>query len=210
MSRALLFRCFLLLCLSVTFLPGASGCGGGGGNDDGGNDNGGNTTETGCLYDSDCGAGMTCNVEGCGSEASGTCVVASNGCNRMLAPVCGCDGETYSNDCTRQVAGAALAHDGACVAQDNDECGGALNIECAVGLLCDYSQFEDNSCPAEMTGFCRSASQPMSFCDRGAPVECGCDGTLYANGCTRSDAGVARAATEFCQPGGFGNNSLND
>ena len=164
MSRALLFRCFLLLCLSVSFLPGASGCGGGGGgNDDGGD----NTPDVECNVDNDCPSSKVCEDNFC-----------------VLGPEC-----TPDSQCN---------------------CGGNMNIQCGVALLCDFSEVSDNSCPANMTGFCRNASQPMSVCDRGAPVECGCDGTLYANACTRGDAGVARAAAEFCQPGGLGNSGLND
>ena len=187
MSRALLIRCFLLLCLSVSFLPGASGCGGGGGgNDDGGD----NTPDVECNVDNDCPSSKVCEDNFC--VAGPECTPDSQ-CNEGF--------ECVNEECVE--AGPQPGTEGG-------ECGGNMNIQCGVALLCDFSEVSDNSCPANMTGFCRNASQPMSVCDRGAPVECGCDGTLYANACTRGDAGVARAAAEFCQPGGLGNSGLND
>lgn len=44
----------------------------------------------------------------------GHCIVLPASCLALVAPVCGCNGQTYNNDCERQRARAQLAHTGAC------------------------------------------------------------------------------------------------
>ncbi len=52
----------------------------------------------------------TCRI----ADGAGICQPIPDACPRILMPVCGCDGETYPNDCLRQVAGAQKDHDGEC------------------------------------------------------------------------------------------------
>jgi len=44
----------------------------------------------------------------------GHCIVLPAVCPALVAPVCGCDNQTYNNDCERQRARAQLAHAGSC------------------------------------------------------------------------------------------------
>jgi hypothetical protein len=44
----------------------------------------------------------------------GTCVGVPGSCIQIYKPVCGCDGKTYANNCTRQQHKVAKAYDGAC------------------------------------------------------------------------------------------------
>jgi hypothetical protein len=78
----------------------------------------------------DCGMGMVCDLDQArrctASTAGGTCIVKPTGCATVYLPVCACDGHTYGNDCSRQMAGAQLDHAGACEGAD----GGTGGVRC--------------------------------------------------------------------------------
>jgi Kazal-type serine protease inhibitor domain len=51
----------------------------------------------------------------CGAtDKPGSCQRRPTVCTMQFKPVCGCDGQTYSNDCVRRAAGAGKRADGAC------------------------------------------------------------------------------------------------
>jgi hypothetical protein len=51
----------------------------------------------------------------CGAfDASGACSYKPEVCNKIYAPVCACDGQTYSNDCMAAAAGFSVSSQGAC------------------------------------------------------------------------------------------------
>lgn len=78
-----------------------------------------NSAERGCnAWGDDCGANQYCQLtaaEQCGdSWTEGVCASVKVLCPGVQEPVCGCDGNTYSNRCYAQAAGQNVWQDGEC------------------------------------------------------------------------------------------------
>ena len=65
-----------------------------------------------------CNPGLTCRITAPGADRMGVCVPAGGGvsraCPRILRPVCGRDGRTYSNECVMRSSGMRMAYPGRC------------------------------------------------------------------------------------------------
>lgn len=139
----------------------------------------------------------------------GTCQAAPQVCTAISAPVCGCDGKTYGNDCGRRAARQSLAHTGACsptTARLGEACGPALGITCERSLVCDPQPNQCNN--GKFVGTC--TAQNLMCTKEFVPV-CGCDGRTYGNECLRLSAGVTKnhdgeckTATRFVDSGIWG------
>jgi len=69
-----------------------------------------------------CGPGLFCNFTvdfDCGfADGMGVCELRPEVCTRELRPVCGCDGNDYSNPCAAQRGGTDVQLDGMCPPRD--------------------------------------------------------------------------------------------
>jgi hypothetical protein len=100
---------FVLLCMF--------GCGGGKGGGSVNPDGGGSGRVCGGKLATPCEADEFCDFgrNGCGfDDGTGICRARPSGCPDIFAPVCGCDGQTHSNECDANAAGTDVNASGGC------------------------------------------------------------------------------------------------
>lgn len=131
----------------------------------------------------------------CGwADATGMCRPLPAACDADLDPVCGCNGQTYSNECVANADGTSISERGEC--QPTPQvCGGRGNPECPDGQFCRFD-FAAICGTADATGLCRDS--PSGCDDVFAPV-CGCDNQTYPNECEANAAGFSAAYEGECQ-----------
>lgn len=97
-----------------------------------------------------CPNGSYCYAPNCG--VNGNCVVAET--TAQQDPLCGCDRITYWNAAVAAASNASIRGAGACPANLDTNCGGALGAQCPNGSLCNLQQENAAACVANATGRC--------------------------------------------------------
>jgi hypothetical protein len=146
-----------------------------------------------CFDNGDCPADQYCSTPLGQCEGPGECIDRLSDliqCLDIWLPVCGCDGQTYSNGCYAAKAAVSIDYEGECIEEcfDNDDC--PADQYCSTPL----GQCEG---PGECVD--RLGDEIQCF-DVWIPV-CGCDGQTYSNGCYAAKAAVSIDYEGECGPG---------
>ena len=142
-----------------------------------------------CTTNKDCDPGNYCERAEGACDDPGQCAPVPDGCPKNLDPVCGCDGNTYSNDCIAAQSGVSIAYRGECKrgarCTSNDECDAV-----------EYCFTDAGHCGEP--GVCQPLPQ---LCAQFFDPVCGCDGITYGNACLAARARVSVNRKGPCDAG---------
>lgn len=148
-----------------------------------------------CTYPSgngtSCSADEFCKIDAdvCGSleadaSVSGTCAAKPQICPAINAPVCGCDGVTYSSECNARGAGVNVDYDGVC---EGDYCNEEQDYDCWIEGLPQCCLAEDQPCPPDRVPRCDKGAPGWDYCTFTPDMECYPDNNGWPQCCGRFD-----------------------
>lgn len=141
-----------------------------------------------CGANSQCKEGFYCQKKTGDCNGKGKCVEKPFACLDVWIPVCGCDGNTYSNDCYAAANGVSVAYDGEC---KKNSC--VTNAECKPSSYCAKAQGDCN-------GIGQCQTKPI-YCLMYYLPTCGCDGITYGNACFAAANGANVDFKGYCHIG---------
>ncbi len=136
-----------------------------------------------CNNNSNCRSSEFClkQVSNCGQI--GQCVTRPDLCSNVNEPVCGCDGNTYSNQCMAAANGrTSVMYFGRCGGRT--EC--RRNSNCRSDQYCD---FPDGDCGDNTRGECLAIPSGEDCNGVTNYKVCGCNGQEYKNSCKANQQG---------------------
>jgi Kazal-type serine protease inhibitor-like protein len=133
----------------------------------------------------------------CGAaDQTGVCTPKPQACPEIYAPVCACDGQTYSNACDAAGKGSSVLHTGACEEPSSGTtCGGLKPVACAKSEFCSYP-IESKCGSGDQTGTCTRLPEA---CDAIYDPVCGCDGETYSSACSAALKGISVLHSGTCE-----------
>jgi len=141
-----------------------------------------------------CPAGQACQfpLGQCNApDLAGNCVTVPAICPKQGPPVCGCNGQTYANECELLKAGVRPDRKGDC-GQKGEVQVCKTDKDCVTGQFCELKA---GTCGQEGSGRC---TEKPEICTREFKPVCGCDNKTYGNDCERRSAGVSLKSEGEC------------
>jgi hypothetical protein len=163
-----------------------------------------------CQSNDDCDARSFCRFKDGACGRGGVCTPRPEVCTDIFAPVCGCDGKTYSSSCQASVSGVSIVHDGAC----GPACGGFAGIPCPGAGKCVDNPGDDcdpsmggadcgGICACVETALCRigfhfDPSPSVCACVPDAGVSCGANTCSAGQFCCNPSCGICAPKGGAC------------